>query len=356
MHEFPPLFWPPTNYPAAPQVLITIALSVAVLVGSIRVTGTRRNCLIWGLVVPLTWLYLSHCGARVPVPGQGFYRTVSFCLLLIATLQAAIRSLIKARTRNASKDGNWLTDGRRAFIGGLILGTVAAYLFTPPSVALPPYLYPRYACKNNLKQIGLALHGYHDDESYFPLAKSRGVAVSWRVAVLPYLDEAELFSRYEFNEPWDSVDNSNLAKERVSSYDCEYRPRRFDANNNFFTAYAAVTGKGAAFEPTEYVRRAEFTDGMSNTMMVAEACGKQIVWTEPRDVNIDKEVLTVNAPGAAIHTSNGILSSYHGGGAQLLMADGSVQFIGESIDRSVIRQLITRNGIPASQENPDDWF
>ncbi len=354
MHDFPPSFWPPTNYPVAPQILITLALCGVVMVGSIRVTGTRRNCLIWGLAGPLTWLYLSHCGAQVPVPGQGFYRTVSFCILGIATLQAVVRAIM--RTRQTSTGGDRLKHGRPAFIGGLILGAVAAFLLTPPSVALPPFRYPQYACKNKLKQIGLALHGYHDDESYFPMAKSPGVEVSWRVAVLPYLDEAELFGRYQIDKPWDSVENRKLATERVSSLDCAYRPRRFDEKGSFLTAYAAVVGSGAAFEPGKCVRRVEFTDGMSNTLMIAEVCGKPSVWTDPRDVETDHAVPRVNAPGDAQHLSNGILSSYHAGGAQVLMADGSVQFIGDSIDRSLISQLITRNEIPPTQENPDDWF
>ena len=82
----------------------------------------------------------------------------------------------------------------------------------------------RSACKNNLKQIGLALHNYHNAYGSFPPAfvpDAEGhPAHSWRVLLLPYVDGEELYSLYRFDEPWNGPHNSKLADKIPSVYRC----------------------------------------------------------------------------------------------------------------------------------------
>ncbi|MEZ6062573.1 MAG: DUF1559 domain-containing protein [Planctomycetaceae bacterium] len=84
---------------------------------------------------------------------------------------------------------------------------------------------------------------------------------------------------------------------------------------------------------------------------MVESCGSKVVWTEPRDVDIADAALQVNAPGPEIGESGGVLSSYHVGGAQMGLADGSVRFVSDRIDPNVLKSLLTKSG----GEEVGDW-
>src|SRR5579863_9248252 len=82
----------------------------------------------------------------------------------------------------------------------------------------------RSQCKNNLKQIGLALHNYHDAFGSFPpafVADANGKPMhSWRVLILPYLDQLPLYKEYNFSEPWDGPNNSRLLNRMPPAFSC----------------------------------------------------------------------------------------------------------------------------------------
>lgn len=88
----------------------------------------------------------------------------------------------------------------------------------------------------------------------------------------------------------------------------------------------------------------DFSDGASNTAIVAEACGQQIVWTEPRDIELTDENLGINLPGHKSGQSIGSWSSYHQNGAHTVLADGSVRFLSVNTDPRVLRAITTVNG------------
>jgi len=225
----------------------------------------------------------------------------------------------------------------------IVLGCVAAMLFccAPVGIALllPAVQQAREAarrtqCKNNLKQIGLALHNYADANGTFPpafIADETGKPMhSWRVLILPYLDQAQLYNEYDFSQPWDGPTNSRLITRMPAVYACPSNP--VQGSN---TAYVGVFGEHCIFRGGEPVKIREITDGTSNTLLVGEATRANIPWMKPADVDV------------AVHPSIGDpdgFSSYHAGGAQFLLADGSVRFIAQTINALTLQALFTRDG------------
>lgn len=202
-------------------------------------------------------------------------------------------------------------------------------------------------CRENLALIGLGLHTYHDDHERLPPASVRdaeGRALhSWRVLILPYLDQHEVYVRYWQDEPWDGPLNAELHEITLDVYQC--RPMRDPPSTE--TNYLAVVGTESAWHPTRGRELSEFTDGTSQTLLVVEAHHTGIHWMAPNDLSLDSLPPTVNPPlGLGF-------SSEHKGGAHALLVDGSVRFIPSSIAPEKLRALFT---IAGDQLPPDDDF
>jgi prepilin-type processing-associated H-X9-DG protein len=193
----------------------------------------------------------------------------------------------------------------------------------------------RSQCKNNLKQIGLALHNYNETYGCLPpayIADENGKPMhSWRVLILPFLDASPLYNQYDFSEPWDGPNNSRLLARMPPVYACPSHPNA----GSFTTNYAGVFGKNCVFRGAEPITFASVTDGLSNTVMIAEAANANIPWMKPEDVDV------------TVHPSLGDragFSSDHAGGVQVLMCDGAVRFITISIDPALLKALYTKDG------------
>lgn len=227
----------------------------------------------------------------------------------------------------------------------LVCVIVGAALFLMLCICLlPPFMLPavqqareaarRTQCKNNLKQIGIALHNYHDVYSSFPPAyvpdENGNPMHSWRVLLLPYLDESPLYDQYDFSKPWDDPANQHVMDSMPAVYKC---PTNTDVLDNL-THYAAVMGPGCAFEGSEGIKLRSFTDGMSNTILVGEVTNAGIPWTAPIDIDVTVHA-TINDPEG--------FSSHHVGGVQFLIGDGSVKFISENINPRTLENLFQRN-------------
>jgi len=185
---------------------------------------------------------------------------------------------------------------------------------------------------NNLKWIGLALHNYHDTHGSFPspaiYSKEGQPLLSWRVSILPFLDENELYSEFRLDEPWDSPNNLSLLSKMPKFY---APPTGKPPKEPFATYYQVFVGPSAAFEDKTTFTFASFTDGTSETILVIEAA-EPVPWTKPEDLPF--------APGQPLPELGG-LSKF---GTQATFADGSVHFIPRDTDEKIIRALITRNG------------
>ncbi len=192
----------------------------------------------------------------------------------------------------------------------------------------------RAQCANNLKQIVLAMHNHHGAFGALPKPaitdKDGKPLLSWRVAILPYLDQAPLYNQFKLDEPWDSPHNKALIKDMPTVFTC---PERTNAEP-FTTTYRVFTGPGALFEKGKGTGFAEVTDGTSNTLMVVEA-KEAVPWTKP-DAELEFDP-------AAVASLYGTLGP-HDGGFNAGFADGAVRFFPNSINANLFHDLVTRNG------------
>jgi prepilin-type processing-associated H-X9-DG protein len=260
------------------------------------------------------------CGATVTIPGaatQPFApvgpppprSTSSSAVTLIIVLACGVVGLV--------------------FCGG-ILAALAL-----PAVQAAREAARRAQCTNNLKQIAIALHSYHDVYGTFPpayLADADGKPMhSWRVLILPFIEQQSLYQAYNFDEPWDGPNNRQLAAQTPLTFRCTS-----DAAGATSTLYAAITGPGTIFDGPTGSSIASITDGTSNTLMIAETTSG-INWTEPRDLDVNQMSFAINGGPTEI-------SSHHPGGAQAAFADGSVHFLSQAVGAQVLRALITKAG------------
>ena len=222
-------------------------------------------------------------------------------------------------------------------IGGIVLsgvcvvGILIALLL--PAVQQAREAARRSACKNNLKQIGLALYNYNDTYGTFPPAyipDSTGKPMhSWRVLILPFIDQMPMHDAYDFSQPWDSPQNMAITQHIPEVFICPSSPNHSD------THYVLITGKDTCFDGSKAIKAREISDGTSQTLFVVEARESGIHWSEPRDY----DTASFTAPG-----DPGGLSSYHLRGFNALFGDGSVRFINESTNVQILKGLITPSG------------
>ncbi|MCC9609735.1 DUF1559 domain-containing protein [Blastopirellula sp. JC732] len=177
-------------------------------------------------------------------------------------------------------------------------GVLVALLL--PAIAAARHTAQQAVVSNNMKQIGLALHMYHEVYHSLPpvyVADENGKPMhSWRVLILPFLERQDLYESYDFDEPWDGPTNSMMMAARPEVY---ADPRVSD-DDGTKTTFQAIAGPGALFDPTvPKVSFADVTDGISNSAAVVENCADPVVWTKPDDTSPEEFVngFTVgNAP------------------------------------------------------------
>ncbi|MFI5460254.1 MAG: DUF1559 domain-containing protein [Isosphaerales bacterium] len=192
---------------------------------------------------------------------------------------------------------------------------------------------------NNLKQIGLALHNFHSANNHFPAdirGKDGKPLLSWRVQLLPFLEQGQLFNEIHLDEPWDSGHNKALLERMPAAFVVAGTP-----GEPGMTFYRGFSGKGTIFDPKvpKGIGLQNITDGTSNTIAVVEA-KDAVPWTKPdSDLPFDDDPKLERT--RALRKE---LGGHLGGGFNALFCDGSVRFIRETVNPQVLRALLTRNG------------
>jgi hypothetical protein len=146
----------------------------------------------------------------------------------------------------------------------------------------PPTEEQFKTAKNNLLQIALAWHNYNDTNNRLPSnveTKDGKPLLSWRVQILPYIEQDALYKQFKLDEPWDSANNKQL----IEKIPAIYAPIRVKADRGM-TFYQAFTGKNGLLQGKYTI--ATIPDGTSNTLMCVEA-DKPVIWTKPDDLVFD---------------------------------------------------------------------
>jgi hypothetical protein len=188
---------------------------------------------------------------------------------------------------------------------------------------------------NNMKQIALAMHNYNAvNGDHFPAAAICDAdgkpLLSWRVAILPYIEQQNLYQQFHLDEPWDSAHNKPLLEQMPKIYGSPADRGNPPANHTY---YQVFQGNGAMFEINQGCRLADITDGTSNTIMAVEA-GVAVPWTKPEDLEFD--------PEKALPKLGGM--NWSPPGFNAAFGDGSVRFLLLTLNKDVLKALITRAG------------
>lgn len=200
-----------------------------------------------------------------------------------------------------------------------------------PAVQQTRHAARRTQSMNNMRQMTLAMHNYHSATGKFPaqaITDDNGKPLlSWRVAILPYINEQALYDQFHHDEPWDSPHNKKLIAKMPMAYQSPsvgLQPGK--------TVYLGIAGEGKAFGK-EPLAISDITDGSSNTALMVEVDSELAVeWTRPADFEADER-----------NPMQG-LGRVQAGGFIASMADGSTQFISRSMDQQTWLDMLTIAG------------
>jgi hypothetical protein len=190
----------------------------------------------------------------------------------------------------------------------------------------------RVTSQNNLKQIALAMHNHNDQFGRLPAAAISSRAgkplLSWRVAILPYIEEEALYRQFKLDEPWNSPHNIKLLEKMPKTYASPVT----GISQPGHTFYRVFTGPNTPFVGATPPRiPTTFQDGTSNTILVVEA-GQAVPWTKPDEL--------VYNPAGPLPPLGGLFKN----GFSVAMADGSVRFLMRTISEKTLRAAITPAG------------
>jgi prepilin-type N-terminal cleavage/methylation domain-containing protein/prepilin-type processing-associated H-X9-DG protein len=277
-----------------------------------------------------------------------------------------------------------------------IIGTLMGLLL--PAVQRIRETASRLRCKNNLKQIGLALHNYHDRFGGFPPGYQSKVGPNntdlgpgwgWAAFLLDDLEQENLKRAIRFDLQISDPANAGVRVTILAIFVCPSEPKTgiltvIDAGGNPICDvargnYVAINGvlgvtsdawdNNGAFIRNRSMRMADITDGLSNTLLVGERCTSMssTTWTgavtngvvpavrypNPADqlANAEGAPALVLSHGSRSHIPNDQLvfdadatASFHIGGVNFLYGDGSVHVMSNAIDGLLYEALLTRAG------------
>jgi hypothetical protein len=238
--------------------------------------------------------------------------------------------------------GDILAEGRSTLplgpFGGAGLGASPATVGIAAGMLLPAVASARQAARqtvgmNNLKQLGLAMLIHESEKNALPSAAmcdgDGKPLLSWRVRLLPYLDEQELYEQFKLDEPWDSEHNKKLV---------EKMPRLFASPGDAaaepgMTRYLVPTGKETIFTaPDKAMTMARVADGCARTILIVEAeAGKAVPWTKPADLAVD---LDKPHDGLKNARPKGFVAAF---------ADGHVELIPADVAAESLKAMFTRD-------------
>jgi prepilin-type processing-associated H-X9-DG protein len=252
-----------------------------------------------------------------------------FNLAMLRSIAATVKAIPIQQSGNALSTEYTLdpTSPRFALYSS---GTLASLML--PTIQKAKDATVRVKSQNNLKQLALAMHSYHEAEGNMPVAifgkDGKKPILSWRVAMLPYVGQKALYQQFKLDEAWDSENNKKLIANMPDIFiDAEAPPNKEPGQ----THYQVFVGKTAGFVMhKDGVQLSDIADGASNTIMIATATNP-VTWTKPEDLAYEagKPLPKLGFSGKPINVA---------------FFDGSVKAINPKVSEQTLRALITRSG------------
>lgn len=187
---------------------------------------------------------------------------------------------------------------------------------------------------NNLKQSVIAMHNYHDVYRRLP-GKSNfdgdgNPLLSWRVHILPFIEQQKLYEQFHLDEPWDSEHNRKLIEKMPEIY---LSPASKLSQEEGRASHLRPTGEATACPPGPGITFKDIRDGTTNTIMFVEVDDdRAVIWTKPDDLTVDMD-----------NPADGLGGLYEGG-FWAAMCDGSIRSFKASAPAEALRGLFTRAG------------
>ena len=232
----------------------------------------------------------------------------------------------------------------------IIIATVLVALLYPatfPAMEMGRTSACRVGCTHKLMHIAKALLRYKEQKGSLPPAAvldPQGKPMhSWRVSILPSIDEQYLCDNYDFTKPWNGGKNRTLSNIAPGLYRCPSFADDTQAKKNE-TQYFAVVGPQTVWASKES-RSADFqNENASKTIMLIESHTQGIHWLEPRDLSFEKAValLTSNSEDG-MHYSKKRFFYHTLKGRHVVMADGSAYLLKTDLSREVAVALLSLN-------------
>lgn len=215
----------------------------------------------------------------------------------------------------------------------LAIAFIAALLM--PVTSSPRGRPPTSECRNNLRQLAIALINYESNHGHLPRAYTvddgGNTLHSWRTLLLPYIDRPDLYDRIDFTKPWDDPANEAVRSAMPEIFRCPSSPHEVESG---LTTYCAVVGDGFIFSSDGRRKLKEIKDGASATLLVVEVPPEHAVhWMSPE--NTDESVLQTMLESK--------LSS-HPGGLIVAFADGRTEVLPLDLSKEDLRAMLTVAG------------
>ena len=250
----------------------------------------------------------------VAAASQQYMKRVADHMVKVITPRQSGREVIIEGTLNPSMTTN-----------GVLVGLLL------PAVQAARASARRISSVNNMRQIGLAMHNHYDVYRTLPgniVDKNGKALLSWRVKILPFIEEQALYDQFHLDEPWDSEHNIKLLSRMPDIY---VDPNT--ATQPGMTVYQRPIGEKLIMNSDAGGNFRKITDGTSNTIMTVETLpDAAAAWTKPEDLTID-----LNKPKSKLFDGKRA-------GFNALLADGSALYLGDDIDASLLKALLTARG------------
>ncbi|WP_339684876.1 DUF1559 domain-containing protein [Gimesia maris] len=238
-----------------------------------------------------------------------------------------------------AKPDNFTPSASTFFIilaGCLFAVGLMIFLFTPVFEKMEIHkrnLARRAVSKSNLKQMGLALAFYHEENQTFPpgatVAPNGTPQHSWQTSLLPFMDQSGLFEQINFEKPWNDPVNQQHFQQIVRSYVVPWSEEKISPEGYALSHYV---GNELLLKQNQGMPLSQITDGASNTIMAVDRGNDFKAWGDPTNLARPADIIGPDK------------KTLLPGGNLILFSDGRVQFVSNKIDSQILKDLSTPDG------------